>query len=433
MKRLIYFISSAICILENINAQDNNKISSLKAPSSPSSYILGIQPSSITRPKSWEALETAVFTNFLDSSNNLIIPNNFALEFSPFWASKDRKIKIEDFLIPTVGQTLLQNLSLSVSSSKSFIINDSMKSNAIGFGVRSMLWQGTKDEKALITLAYKDFLANAKLNLYLMKYATDNKLEEKTTKEEYINALIKYIDSNKETLLKDIDKKQRSKWIIQLKDYLNTKEFVLLKSNLNDCIDEFTKIDSTLIDIENYRADRKGFKLEIAAATALNFPSSDVNVSYGSKYSIWLTPSFQPSGKNFNWLEFIGVLRYTGYNADFYKRYNAKDEYFSNNADYGLKLVLKWKRISLDFEAIGRRSVSILSQNTDLNGNTITVSKSRDDSQYIASVSYKIDENISISYNFGKQFEPVINYKGNLISVINLNFGFGAPTRNSVE
>lgn len=433
MRKLIYILSSLLYLVNYVGAQEGNKISSLKAPSSPSSFILGIQPSSITRPKSWEALETAVFTNFLDSSNNLIIPNNFALEFSPFWATKDRKVKIEDFLVPTIGQTLMQNLSLSVSSSKSFIINDSVKSNAIGFGIRTMLWQGTKDEKALITLAYKDFLTKSLLNVRLAKFVNDNKLVEKANKQEYIDAIIKYITENKENLLKDMDKKYRSKWIAQLKDHLNSKDFELIKSSFNDCMDEYTKIDSALIDIENYRADRKGFKLEIAAATALNFPTSDVNLSYGSKYSFWLTPSFQPAGKNFNWLEFIGVLRYTAYNGDFYKRYDAKEEFFSNNADYGLKLVLKWKRISLDFEAIGRRSQSILSQTTDLNGNTITISKSRDDSQYIASISYKIDENISLSYNFGKQFEPVINYKGNLISVINLNFGFGAPTKKNIE
>jgi hypothetical protein len=65
----------------SINAQ--KKLDALTTPSSPASTILGMQPSAILQPKSYRALEAAVFSNFNDTDGNGIIPNNFGLEFMP--------------------------------------------------------------------------------------------------------------------------------------------------------------------------------------------------------------------------------------------------------------------------------------------------------------------------------------------------------------
>lgn len=426
-------------------AQSDPKISSLKAPAAPASYMLGIQPSAISKPKSWQALETAIYSNFLDSTNNLLIPDNFALEFSPLWAATKPSVKLEDFLKPTMQQTLLQNLSLSLSSTKSFLVNDSVKSNALGFGARTMLWQGTKNEKELVMLKYKKLMKGMTLSTKIFAISTDDALKNLKDPDEYIQQFIQLLTVRKSNVFNSIradffeekDKTNIDSVMSALKLFLtskaegkNLKEF---ESSIDDYLDEFFEVDVTSVDIEKYTADRKGFKLEFATAMALNYPTNNTSVAYGSKFSMWITPSFQPMDEKFKWLEFLGVFRYNYYNADFYKRFDSQKEYFSSSLDYGAKILVKWKKISLDVEAVWRSSNVILSQTKDVNGNTYTLSKQKNDNQCIATLSYKIDDSITLTYHFGKQFQPVINYKGNLISVINLNFGFGAPTRKNIQ
>jgi hypothetical protein len=227
--------------------------------------------------------------------------------------------------------------------------------------------------------------------------------------------------------------------VVEFKDYLisNLPEENYSLEEKRDIIetysDNFIQIDSTLMTLEKFRDDRKGFKLEFASALALNFPDNDIDLSYVPKSGLWITPSYQPFGKKWAWIEFLGVLRYFWYNANFYQNYIPGKEYFRNTTDYGLKLVLKKKKISFEMEAIGRSSSTILSKTKDTNGNTITTTRSKNDSQYIATLNYRIKEDVSISYKFGKQFQPIINYKGTLISMVSLNLGFGAPKLSTLE
>jgi len=123
---LVLSIGILVCLAGTSIAQNNEDINldALKSPSSPASQIIGNQPSSITRPKSWNEFEVSLFTNF--------------------------------------------------------ILKDSLneKNTAIAIGMRTMLWRGTKAEKEALDNRYAflrdDLTATTRIGFLAVRTPCDN-------------------------------------------------------------------------------------------------------------------------------------------------------------------------------------------------------------------------------------------------------------------
>jgi hypothetical protein len=132
----------------SINAQ--TKLDALKTPTSPASTILGMQPSAILQPKSYRALEASVFSNFSDTDGNGIIPNNFGLEFMPYWAN-DHGISLEEYLYPKANlDQIYRNSSFSLASTQKFPLQDSTLTKSLAFGYHTSHFFGNKKDKKII-------------------------------------------------------------------------------------------------------------------------------------------------------------------------------------------------------------------------------------------------------------------------------------------
>ena len=81
---------------------------------------------------------------------------------------------------------------------------------------------------------------------------------------------------------------------------------------------------------------------------------------------------------------------------------------------------------SFEAEMTGRYANVILDRQVDDDGITTTRRKTSRDYQYLFNGNYRINERMIVSYNFGKQFDPLVSFQGNLISLLSLNFGIGA-------
>ena len=110
-------ISILICLVLSLvsNGQEKINLENLKAPSSPASTILGIQPSEITRPKSVKDLEATLFNNFTDNYS-LSIPNDYGLEVMPYWIFNNKNIDQLGYLKNTGFKSGWSTLSISVAS-----------------------------------------------------------------------------------------------------------------------------------------------------------------------------------------------------------------------------------------------------------------------------------------------------------------------------
>ncbi|MCK6639437.1 MAG: hypothetical protein L6Q81_05075 [Bacteroidia bacterium] len=432
-----FLIVSLVVFSQETEAQVGNEaLTNVKAPASPSSSIIGSQPSTISRPKSWESLEASLFSNFIDSNNRFLIPDNYSLEFSPYWAMGG-KISNKDFLTPSVGTSALQNLSVSISSTKSFKINDTTKTDAMGFGIRTMLWQGTKDEIDLINKKYDDAMTASRISMEIVTTMDSVDYPANCNKDTFLNILFNKLDAAKNNIFEStsLSESEQAEWLKGFKIYLSDSLPSSASYNdekvradlLDKLIDQYCQLDTKIDYLENVRDERKGFKLEVATAVALNFPNNRTDYSYGSKVGVWFTPSFQPFKEKWHYLEFLGVARYFWYNPKFYSVYMPSGKFFEHNIDYGFKLVLKQKKIALEMEATGRTSSVVLSRTVEADGSITKRTNTKTDHQLIATLTYVVNENISISYNFGRSFKPTLDHKGNLLSVATINFGLGAP------
>lgn len=460
-------------------AQDlNEKISKLKAPTSPASVIIGNQPATISKPKSWQALEAAIYSNYVNQSGGLTVPNDYAIELSPYWLTKKGNISLEEFMTPNFMQGVLQNLNLSISSTKNFLIKDSLKTDALGFGFRTLLLQGKKSEvedlgKKLLSIREKEKistwiaffvlglqeniknrtkLSDDSATLLLMNNfvsliksrdstVTGAKLlnqikgvstVQQKTDDSFVSGLVKYLNDKEDTLKKMaplfFGANDFKKWVTAigngLKNRLPNKKGDYL-DEVNAILDDLSKLKADAKTVENIIKDRAGFKLELAGALALNFPTNKTDFSLVPRYSIWATPSFTPK-HNEHW-EFLLVGKYTYLFDDFYKNYSLQKDYFNSNFDYGTRIVYKWDKFSVECELVGRSSRTILEKTRDTNGIITEKIKTDSDFQYLLNLNYRISDSIVLSYNFGSQFKPTANSINSLVSLATLNFGIGGP------
>jgi hypothetical protein len=428
-------------------AQDSDdKLSVIKAPQSPAASILSLQPATISRPKSWQTLETALFSNFANNGN-LAVPNDFALEFSPYWAGK-RKVDINEFLVPSPLVSVQQNLSFSLASTTKFMLPGNIASNAVSLGARTMIWQGTKNETTAIMTAYRDVMDGLGLSNRIFRIADnigEGHEDKRVRKTKFVDTLMLVIKKNRDQVFKDLEFSSRlggrkaeviDMWIDMFRAHLLKKfpdvasweEFAELTS---DATDEFIKVDQAIASVTELQKDRKGFKLEVASAMILNFPTNETNYSAISKWGFWLTPSFQPfDTENF---EFLGVARFFWYDQQFYQSWFPNTQYYNSNFDYGARFVYKKHKYSIEFEATGRRSDLVLSRTVDPQGIITTSKKVDKDFQYLVNFNYRLTDQLMVSYNFGKQFEPRLSINGSLISLLTLNYGLGAPTTKDIK
>lgn len=130
-------------------------------------------------------------------------------------------------------------------------------------------------------------------------------------------------------------------------------------------------------------------------------------------------------------MKLIGVTRYEWYDLDYYKKYFPEKDIYENNFDYGLAINTEFKKFNLNFELVGRKSVSELLAGTDANGNQLYRKEEQTDLQYLGTFNYNLTDQMVLSYTLGNRFEPILNLTNSLVST--LNFGFGTPTKSNLN
>lgn len=317
----------------------------------------------------------------------------------------------------------MQNLSFSVASTKSFMVNDSVHSEAIGFGIRSIWIFEDKDSRKEKEELLKEVDAKGPRKVKLSKYSEDVNEGRFATKEEFIRKFLNKVDTDASLKI------DRSRLEQHLRRGLSA-DTSLIRNQVGDIIDEILGFDQNVSRLTELQKEPQGFKIEIAAAASLNFPTNKTDFSYVPKAGFWITPSYQPKAQN---IQFLGVIRFFHYNRDFYSTYTSDTSSFDNSWDYGARVVFRKDRFSIEAEMIGRSSKIILQSYTDSNGVKTTRSKTDSDFQCLINFNYRLSDAIVLSYNFGRKFSPTSETGNNLVSTATLNFGIGAPRLSNIS
>ncbi|MCF8367832.1 MAG: hypothetical protein K9G76_02230 [Bacteroidales bacterium] len=442
----VYLLSLVFVALQIIGQESGVDLEKLKAPSSPASTIIGIQPSDISRPKSVKDVELSLFNNFTDNGS-LSVPNDYALEFMPYWLLNKKNVDEIKYLEADKFKAMYSNLSLSVSSTTSSIVNDSINSNAIGVGLRTIIYKSPVKEqkKKIINMIILNRRINA-VNVIFSTLINEQQLEKNNIEisnydemKRYISEYISRDDFIKSTFGDDpYYRKITKEECLEIAD----KMFYFLDAHKDDLknIDAWEdKIDAIksdmkkaheIINIEdsitNYLTNRAGFQLELTGALSLNFPSNDFEYSRIPKAGIWLTGYYQNNTDS--WIQYLILARYYRNDVDFFKQYLNNDSIvYSNSYDFGGKVVI-WpsNKFTSEFEFIGRSQSTILDQTIE-NGVKTTKTQNDFNFKWTLLFNYQINNNLVITYTFGKNFDPLLKLNGNIISALGLNFGLGSP------
>jgi hypothetical protein len=428
----------------------------LSSPSMPAATAIGLQANEISRPKSWKALETALFSNFTDPGNSSLVPRNYAMELNPFMLGKRTNFDYLEYLDNKPGKNLRRNLSFSLASTDNYVTNDTLTGSALGFGGRTMILNGKvnqqlESEYRAISSMYNDLLAmQSQIRVMMGEYK--NSLARFSAEGAQLPDKPFDADSLKVFLLKSevLNQPVIAAIINQVFNELSTtgKSYEEIRK---DFISVFKEKYSgvVLADyrrlLESVRTERYGFRWEVATAFSLNFPTNDFNNSISPNQGIWSNISFRPFRKvrsslspdvlfevpvNF---EFIGLVRWINNNDDFINRYHPDDtlQYIVGGIfDFGLRGILEFGKLSLEMEYIYRNNrnkeyftIDDISYSRTVNGDTY---------KFLLNISYNISDNIVLSYNIGKNFDMVNSDAGNLISGLSVNFGFGSIRKDDL-
>lgn len=417
-------------------AHSQEKLNALTAPNSPAAAVLGMQPSAILKPKSFRALEAALYSNFSDSNGNGIIPNDFGLEFMPYWATP-HGISIEEYLYPKTNfSQIVRNSSFSVATTQKFLLQDSTETKSIALGYRTSMFFGNQTDKKKLTAYVENLGQNQRIGSKIIAVLEEYRDKEKCdSKESCLLAIREVLTYRIRNELKSKSKKE----VEAIVDAIYDEAAALAYDN--EHIDGFylalsalieRKIGSNYEEFKTYIRNRQGLLIDFAAALHINFPDGDFNFSEVPKYSLWLAPSYNFS----NSLEFLkasATLRYERYFKEYYQKYFPDAMVYENNIDYGLSVSADFKKFTIEFEAAGRSSQSLVEVAQDANGSPLYRKEHSNDFQYIGTFGYRLTDQIVLTYQLGSAFKPVFTVNGGtLISVLSLNLGFGGPDKSDL-
>jgi len=337
MKRKILLTLISILPLLTIAQEKLNK---LQAPTSPASSILGLQPSAVLSPKSYQALETALYSNFMNNSGNTFIPNDFALEFTPYW-TKNHGLSLQEYLYPNGFDQFVRNSSFSTASTQNFLLGDSTATNSIAFGYRTTFYIGNKTDRETVENFTSNLLTNMKISAKVTSEVLSLIINNKISNQEELMGMIR------NTILQCLNESGKfdnqeaavelTNIIIEESAFIPPLEIAQPQpfvDSLNAIIDKKLKAEATYNNFKEYIGKRYGLSIDIAYAGFLNFPTNSFESSYLPRQSFWITPTYNFRDK-WSFLKVMAVIRYEWYNSGYYKEYFIDSKIFENNIDYG--------------------------------------------------------------------------------------------------
>jgi hypothetical protein len=355
----------------------------LLAPSAPGFVLLGVEPSAVERPGTPSDLALAILSHTGDLSH---LPENLALQFSPYWLFFGQHITFERFADHRdPGQNLLQTLSLSLAYSTSDSLPD-LPSTPLALGIRCSPLRGRIDPEfdgyaRRLESLYEEL--DRLSEVFHEKWAT--RIEEDSTIRALFDGFLAADDSLK-PLLEPLIQAQIAEREAEIRTHVET-----------EIRQEHTaRIQSVREILSGLRFRRIGWTLDLAGGLVIEFPGRRFDDGQIGRWGGWLTGGFV--GRS---LSALALARYLGY----------RDESEESLLDLGARFILDDPgRFSLSVEGIYRKR---------LNGDG-----SRDTWRLAFIFDYEIARNKALSLAFGRDFEG--KRSANLIVSLSVLLGFGS-------
>ncbi len=346
--------------------QDNSiKLQDLQLTNAPVFNLLDISPSSIDNPASTKAFAASILSAINQGSG---IPQNYALEFTPFWYTKHPKYTSYTYFgVKSTGENMPFSQARLFSVSFAFINKDSttnygkLANHNAGLGVRTTLIR-------FFSRKTRDSIQSVSKDWYNSLKIAAEQLPTDVTQA-------------------DVDKIQK---------------ILAARAHASSYGEK----------IKTYLQEKPLFSLNIAAATNMTFENNSFNGNRINRSGIWMDAdlalqinkkdkSGKAVGPSSNYFNLSAVIRYINDKDSLDAQ---KNHINANLFDYGLKAEFQIGKLSLAYEYI-RRTSSLHSESNTYKS--------------VGILHYKIRDGLFITGAFGQNFSRF----NNLISTLGINLG----------
>ncbi len=305
MKKIRWFFPIFICALvTHAQTKSNNSLSlqDIQLSNAPAFSLLDISPASIQKPASTKAFTTSVLSNLGNG-----IPQNYALEVTPFWLRKHVDLTTAKYIGFTDDP--------KVPANKGYDIWNKIRYSQFSFAIAN------RDSSTNV-----GSLANHNVSL---------------------GARVTLVSVYKQSDLNNIRSKT-SQWLNALQDAQgngpNPRGGNAIEKATQSAADAVAQALKTV----------PIFSLDLAAASNMAFDSNSTTSNRLNRTGIWVDLNFAfPLNKSrSNYLNICGLGRYI-YDRD---SMNPKGQYINSNFwDYGFQVQLVIQNFSAAYEYIGRK------------------------------------------------------------------------------
>lgn len=369
MKKLITSLLMSLCFIVTVYAQqDSVDLKDLEIPNSPGFILLDKNPTSIERPNSSKAFMLSI-VNSLSENNG--IPQNYAVEFCPFWFFKHPKM------------TSLKYIGYNPSNDKQMIFNN-IKKGSFSFAYITTTDSVSANQVNNLSIGLRTTIISIRSRQDIEDLKIANKrLIEKIRKQQ--DSLVLYIGDLWLAVNNPIlyDKKVRE--FYAGKEIKNAGE----KNEISEILKR-----------------RPVFALDGAIAYNMFFLDNNYSDSHFGRFGTWLTINYSQvldkKNKDRNYLNLYLLGRYLSDGTTLTDNKYIIQNYY----DFGGKIELEFKKLSIAYEYIYRAQ----DRSNTLRSNGI--------------IKYKISDNLYLTGAFGRNF----GNENNLISFLGLNWGLSSGT-----
>lgn len=399
------------------------ELENMDIPTAPATTLLDQNITSIENPKTIKEFGVSVLNSFKDNG----LPQNFAVEFNPYWIFKKSK-DIKGYFDAERHSAITHNSSVSFA----FIKNDSIQNASVGIRGNIFRVMGKKYNNIIEhELPSKiDNFGKSRNEIFIQLSKQSEKEKGEISKscnvdiknitysvfsEKYLNTKMLIQGSilekkELEPILSKIDSLAKDEANFNFNKANISKAYDELKKAIGYITYDINKVETTTLDefqkyIDDLSETQPIFSIDFASAYNHFFDKNTFSSGKFGRFGAWITMNYSitlneksDKEKKKNYLKLFLLNRYIVDHMQYNKALNTYEK--NTFYDVGAKVGLEFNKLSFAYEYVKR-----LGDNEDYRS--------------IGSIMYKINKNVSLVGGFGKNFEE----KNNLITTLGLRWG----------
>ena len=287
------------------------ELEGLRLSAPPALALLGIAPSSVSRPNTPRALIASVVSG---TGSSGLVPDGYAVETSPYWLSRHPTLDLDHYYRASPGQRLLYFTALSAATSRPSS-GDSVAPDArVSIALRTLLVNG---RPSLALTAVADTMRRLQL-AYIEQYrrwetaqAASRRLSAQRTRlarsEELLSTLTtKMIAGDtklRDSTLRVLARRDSARAQVAAAESAD-EDATRLEKQMTNSEERLSRLAKAFVDRD---AEPDGFVLEVAAGIRSVFMEGEWDRARTDGIGLWMTPMYRLSAKH---VEIIGILRY---------------------------------------------------------------------------------------------------------------------------